>query len=172
MLLRVCFLFLVLFYLSNSERELKLSAHKPLQDFLPSVQARMPARMEAPVSFSLGLGGLSSKRECSPTSSQVSPCMEHLTTPIWPHFHLGKDKVWDITVPLTHDETAWFSNFSPLRTPSTLNPGFCCRAITLRSYYLNPTCHPDRTDCCSPLRVILSFTSQTCSQLCGSGQLN
>ena len=65
MLLRVCFLFLVLFYLSNLERELKLSAHKPLQDFLPSVQARMPARMEAPVSFSLGLGGLSYKWECS-----------------------------------------------------------------------------------------------------------
>lgn len=32
-LLRACFLFLVLFYLSISEKELKLSAHKPLQDF-------------------------------------------------------------------------------------------------------------------------------------------
>lgn len=83
MLLRACFLFLILSYLSNLERELKLSAHKPLQGFLPSVQARMPASMEAPVSFSLGLGGLSCKQECSSTSLQVSSCTEqHLTTPI------------------------------------------------------------------------------------------
>lgn len=91
MLLRACSLFLVLFYLSISEKELKLSALKPLQDFLPSVQARMPDRIEGPVLFSLGLSGLSCKQGCFPTFSQVSACIEqHLTTPAWPHLHLGK----------------------------------------------------------------------------------
>ena len=32
--------------------------------------------------------------------SQVTRCMGHLTTPAWPHFRLGKDKVWDTMVPL------------------------------------------------------------------------
>lgn len=101
MLLRACFLLLVLFYLSISEKELKLSAHKPLQDFLPSVQARMLARIEGPVLFSLGLSGLSCKQGCFPTFSQVGTCMEqHLTTPAWPHLHLGKitcEMLWSLS---------------------------------------------------------------------------
>ena len=80
--IQACFLFPIILKLSNWKRELKLSAHKPLEDFLP-VQVRIPARVEAPMAVS----GLS----CKPVSrllgpapqppSRVTPSMEQTQHP-------------------------------------------------------------------------------------------